>query len=269
MRPSVPLVGALLWCALAVPGTAGAQDMLNNTPDYIGAWNHAHLMRHRGGDDASARTSRAEVEARTRADVERRLVYRSTPAVTARVHAAFADYLGGGRADTSTWPGLLRTIARDNPPGSPFARTLGRRFGADRAAVLATLRSGAAQAELRKGLAAAGRSDTNLLDVHASFLMLSWMVANGEDAVRNPNAAFDGIQRQLVAQRADDAGGVDATLQEAAETMALLDVMLNVAWFDAPPAERQVLQRGVAALGRRLGMDYTALGLTSSGFRTL
>lgn len=255
--------------AFASPGPVHAQDMLNNTPDYIGAWNHAHIMRHRAEDGRASRESQSQVAARQRASVVRQLEYRSAPRVTARVQAAFADYLGGGRGERSTWPALLRALARDNPPGSPFAQALGRRFGDDRASVLAALQSGAAQAELRKGLAAAGRSDENLLDVHASFLMISWIVANGEDAVRNPNAAFDGIQTQLVAQRADDAGGDDATLQEAAETMALLDVMLNVAWFGATPAERPVLQRGAAALGRRLGMDYTRLGLTSSGFRAL
>lgn len=258
----------VLGIACLAPGTATSQDMLNNTPDYIGAWNHAHIMRHRG-DTARARESQSDIAARNRSSVERQLRYSASPRVTARVHAAFADYLGGGRGDRAHWPALLRAVARDSPPGSPFAQALGRRFGADHAAILATLQSGAAQAELRKGLAAAGRSDDRLLDVHASFLLLSWMVANGETAVRNPNAAFDGIQQQLVAQHVDDAGGDDATLQEAAETMALLDVMLNVAWFDATPAETRVLQSGVASLGRRLGMDYTRLGLTASGFRTL
>ena len=254
---------------LAVSGAAAAQDMLNNTPDYIGAWNHAHIMRHPGDSARTSRESQSQREARDRAAVVHQLAYRSSPRVTARVHTAFADYLGGAGSDRAGWPALLRAVAQDNPPGSPFAEVLGRRFGDNRSKIFATLQSGAAQAELRKGLAAAGRSDKNLLDVHASFLMISWIIANGEEAVRNPNAAFEGIQAQLVAQRADDAGGDDATLQEAAETMALLDVMFNVAWFGATPAEQQILQRGVAALGRRLGMDYTRLGLTASGFRSL
>lgn len=269
MRTIRGVVFALAALLAAASGAASAQDMLNNTPDYIGAWNHAHIMRHHGDRAGASRESQSQVAARERATVVRQLAYRSSPRVTARVQSAFADYLGGGRGDRSGWPALLRAVAQDNPPGSPFAQALGRRFGDDRAKILATLQSGAAQAELRKGLAAAGRSDQNLLDVHASFLMISWIVANGEDAVRNPNAAFDGLQAQLVAQRADDAGGNDATLQEAAETMALLDVMFNVAWFGATPAERQVMQRGVAALGRRLGLDYTRLGLTPSGFRSL
>ncbi|WP_337243316.1 hypothetical protein [Luteimonas sp. gir] len=263
-------MAAMLMTALIVAsGGAMGQDMINNTPDYIGAWNHAHIMRYRDRSEQPTGPSRSEIAEQQRESVERALAYRSVPQVTRRVNEAFADYLAGVRQPEASLPPLLRAVAQDNPAGSEFAQILARRFGADRSQIIATLERGDAQQELRRGFRQAGKSDRSLIDLHASFLMTSWVVANGRDSVRNPNQAFSGIQEQLIAQRADDADGRDAVLQEAAETMALMNVMINSAWFGGSARDKRVLQDGVVKMGRRLGMDYTRMGLTSTGFRAL
>src|SRR3546814_2328444 len=138
--------GALLFPARA----AHAQDMINNLPDYTGAWLMADLMQRRGRDpeeesrkpakedrkmEEPDRQEAAKPPAPDAETILRQAAYVPSAEVGAALDDAFAGFLAGQRPDASS-PGLLRALAQDNPAGSPFLDLLaGGLGGGDRDAL--------------------------------------------------------------------------------------------------------------------------------------
>ena len=289
MRLPIPIVLlALAFAPAAGLGDARAQDMINNTPDYIGAWYLGDIMRYRGDEDEGRKKTRQPDEDRKMSVEEeqpsgsgvapstllKQATYAPSKQVTAALDAAFAGFLAGGQRTGASSPGLLRALAMDNPPGSPFARLLAKRLGGGtQEEILRTLEAGKLQHEYAQWLSSMGYSDTNLFDVHTAFLMHSWAIANKGTMTADSNAAFRAVRDELVEmQSGPDAPRTMATSnakkQEEAQSFALLTALLVSAWQEADAQDKSVLRAGVASLGRRIGIDYGKVVLTSDGFST-
>lgn len=278
---------ALTLSPAAWPGAVAAQDMLNNTPDYIGAWYLGDIMRYRGDEDEGARKSRQPDEARSMNTEKRkpadsgispsallkRATYTPSKQVSDRLDAAFAAFLAGQGADAAS-PGLLRALAMDNPPGSPFARLLAARLGGgSRQELMHALETGTLQHDYAQWLASMGYSEKNLFDVHTAFLMHSWAIANKGTMTADSNAAFRAVRDELVEMQSGPNAprtitDSNAKKQEEAQSFALLTALLVDAWQQADAREKTVLRSGVASLGRRIGIDYGKVVLTRNGFST-
>ena len=277
-----------LGASLLPARAAHAQDMINNLPDYTGAWLMADLMQRRGRDseptsrkpakedrkmEAPARQAAAKPQAPDAETILRQAVYVPSAKVEAMLDDAFAGLLAGQRTDASS-PGLLRALAEDNPAGSPFLDLLARGLGGgDRDALRAALQRGELQQSYAQWLSSMGYTDRNLFDVHAAFLMHSWAIANNGVITRDSKAAFDAVREELaeLQARADAPRRLsrsDARKQEEAQSFALLTALLVSAWADADAREKIVLGNGVNALGRRIGIDYAAVTLTEDGFES-
>lgn len=277
-------LGASLFPARA----AHAQDMINNLPDYTGAWLMADLMQRRGRDpEETSRKDRQEERKVEQPDrqaaakppapdaetILRQAAYVPSAKVEATLDDAFAGFLAGQRPDASS-PGLLRALAEDNPAGSPFLDLLaGGLGGGDRDALRAALQRGELQHSYAQWLSSMGYTDRNLFDVHAAFLMHSWAIANNGVMTRDSKAAFGAVREELAELQAGaDAPRTlsrsDARKQEEAQSFALLTALLVSAWADADAREKIVLANGVSALGRRIGIDYAAVTLTEDGFES-
>jgi hypothetical protein len=197
--------------------------------------------------------------------------YTPSKQVTDTLDAAFAEFLAGQRTGAFS-PGLLRALAMDNPPGSPFARLLAERLGGGtREEILHALESGPLQREYAQWLSSMGYSETNLFDVHTAFLMHSWAIANTGTMTADSDAAFRAVRDELVDMQAGpDAPRTMATSnakkQEEAQSFALLTALLVDAWQEADAQDKAVLRAGVSALGRRIGIDYGKVVLTGNGF---
>lgn len=265
-----------------------AQDMINNLPDYTGAWLMADLMQRRGRDpdeasrepakedrkmEEPARQAAAKPQAPDAETILRQAAYVPSAEVEATLDDAFAGFLAGQRPGASS-PGLLRALAEDNPAGSPFLELLaGGLGGGDRDTLHTALQRGELQQSYAQWLSSMGYTDRNLFDVHAAFLMHSWAIANNGVMTRDSKAAFGAVRQELVElQRDADAPRTlsrsDARKQEEAQSFALLTALLVSAWAEADARERIVLSNGVNALGRRIGIDYAAVELTEDGFRS-
>lgn len=286
MRPMTSAAIALaLLSAAAAPGTARAQDMINNLPDYTGAWYLGHIMQYRGEEDDEARPAKKPRDAKPApgakeetpmpevdpAELLEQASYTPSPAVTAKIDAAFADYLAGQPPDARSSE-LLRALAMDSPAGSPFARLLAGALDAGtRADILGKLEAGGLQHDYARWLSSMGYSERNLFDVHTAFLMHSWAVANGGVMTADSRDAFAAVRGELVALQArPDAPRLisrdDARKQREAQSFALLTALLVSAWDRADAGDKAVLRKGVAALGRRIGVDYGKVALTGDGF---
>jgi hypothetical protein len=256
--------------ALTRPAPAPAQDMINNLPDYTSAWVMGDLMQRRGRDFEAEASHRPQPKSRKAtpapaarpqtdaAGLLRRAAYQPSPRVQSKLEAAFAAYLAG-RPTGAAAPALLRALSADSPPGSPFSR------------LLAPQMSGELQGDYARWLSSTGHSERNLFDVHTAFLMHAWAIANGGVMIADNRTAFDAIRDDLVAlQLRSDTPALlvrsDAAKQEEAQSFALFTALLVSAWSHADAQDRIVLRRGVAALGRRIGVDFTKVRLTSSGF---
>jgi hypothetical protein len=271
MRSPLSLfAGLTAAAALALPAPAPAQDMINNLPDYTSAWVMGDLMQRRGRDfeaeagkrpQPKSRKATPSPTARPQADaaaLSRRAGYQPSASVQSKLEAAFASYLAG-RGTTAAAPALLRALSADSPPGSPFARLLARQMNGD------------LQGDYARWLSSAGHSERNLFDVHTAFLMHAWAIANGGVMIADDKSAFDAIRDDLIAlQLRSDSPALlvrsNAAKQEEAQSFALFTALLVSAWSHADAQERIVLRRGVAALGRRIGVDFTKLRLTRAGF---
>ena len=277
-----------LGASLLPARAAHAQDMINNLPDYTGAWLMADLMQRRGRDseptsrkpakedrkmEAPARQAAAKPQAPDAETILRQAVYVPSAKVEAMLDDAFAGLLAGQRTDASS-PGLLRALAEDNPAGSPFLDLLARGLGGgDRDALRAALQRGELQQSYAQWLSSMGYTDRNLFDVHAAFLMHSWAIANNGVMTRDSKAAFGAVREELAElQAGTDAPRTlsrsDARKQEEAQSFALLTALLVSAWAEADARGKIVLSNGVNALGRRIGIDYAAVTLTEDGFQS-
>lgn len=285
VNPAAAIALSMLLSATAAPGAARAQDMINNLPDYTGAWYLGDIMRYRGEEDDEARPARKQRDAKPvsrqeeeasmpqvdPAELLEQASYTPSRAVTAKIEAAFADYLAGKPPDARS-PELLRALAMDNPAGSPFARLLAGALDAGaRADILGKLESGGLQQDYARWLSSMGYSDRNLFDVHTAFLMHSWAVANGGVMTADSRDAFAAVRGDLLALQArPDAPRLisrdDARKQQEAQSFALLTALLVSAWERADAGDKAVLRTGVSALGRRIGVDYGKVSLTRDGF---
>jgi hypothetical protein len=273
MRSTLSLgIGMAVLVSLATPTPAPAQDMINNLPDYTSAWVMGDLMQRRGRDfdgRSTSKTSKAPSRPRSKAaDLERLATYTPSAAVESRVDDAFASYLAG-RSPASP-PMLLRALAVDSPPGSPFARLLAVKLGSGGDAIRTQLQRGQLQSDYARWLTTMGYSDRNLFDVNTAFLMHSWSIANNGVTTRYPKITFGAVRDDLAARQdsARLAGRGNAQKQEEAQSFALFTALLVSAWQDADPRQRAVLRNGVAALGRRIGVDYTQVKLSAGGFQS-
>lgn len=288
MNPAAAIALSLLLSAAgaAAPGTARAQDMINNLPDYTGAWYLGHIMQYRGDEDDEARPAKQQPDAKKAAPVGKeepsmpevdpgellaQATYTPSQRMTAKIDAAFADYLGGQQPAAQSSE-LLRALAMDNPPGSPFARLLAGAVGAGTPVeILHELESGGLQHDYARWLSSMGYSDRNLFDVHTAFLMHSWAVANGGIMTADSRDAFAAVRGDLLdLQSRPGAPRLisrdDARKQQEAQSFALLTALLVSAWERADAGDKAVLSTGVAALGRRIGVDYGKVALTRDGF---
>ncbi len=191
---------------------------------------------------------------------------------------------------------LARAVSRAAPPGVAdgdvavleFARSAAvtrreqdaaalhfRRAGAAEAGeVEQRIRSGAMLREFDRLLANNGHSPTNLADVLAAYLVLSWEVVNDRDATRMPDG-MRAVRRQLMAPLAalpSIAAMDDAAKQAQAERTAYL-ALAAVAAHRAlksgdDPAQLASLRANVRKSLLRSGVDLEALELTADGFRT-
>jgi len=289
-RLLVPVAALVFGCgATLLPARAvRAQDMINNLPDYTSAWYLGDIMQRRGRDDTPGKPAHEEARkvdeqhkhatstkppAPDAATILRQAAYVPSAKVEATLDAAFASFLSGQRPDASS-PGLLRALAEDNAPGSPFLRQLtGGLGGGDRDALLATLRRGELQQDYAQWLSSMGYSETNLFDVHAAFLMHTWAIANNGVMTGDSKSAFGAVREELVSlQTRPDAprslSRSDGRKQEEAQSFALVTALLVSAWQNADAREKAVLRNGVKALGRRIGIDYAAVTLTPDGFES-
>ncbi len=287
MRSWVPVAALALGCGMALfPSRAAlAQDMINNLPDYTSAWYLGDIMQRRGRDDdapdkpAREEAKKVEKQHATRpsapdpATILRQASYVPSADVETALDAAFAGFLAGQRPDAAS-PGLLRALAQDNAPGSPFLHQLGKALGGGgEDALLAALRRGELQQDYAQWLSSMGYSDTNLFDVHAAFLMHTWAIANNGVMTRDSKSAFGAVREELVnLQARPDAprslSRSNDRKQEEAQSFALATALLVSAWQNADAREKAVLREGVRALGRRIGIDYGAVTLTADGFES-
>ena len=287
MRLSVAVAALAFGCGTVLfpVRAARAQDMINNLPDYTSAWYLGDIMQRRGRDDDDTpdkptreEAGKVEKQQATRpgpdaATILRQASYVPSADVEAALDADFAGFLAGQRPDASS-PGLLRALAQDNAPGSPFLRQLGEGLGGGgEEALLAALRRGELRQDYAQWLSSMGYSDTNLFDVHAAFLMHTWAIANNGVMTRDSKSAFGAVREELVdLQARPDAprslSRSNDRKQEEAQSFALVTALLVSAWQKADAREKTVLRDGVRALGRRIGIDYSAVTLTADGFES-
>lgn len=271
MHPILSLaVGAAALTSLIAPAPVLAQDMINNLPDYTSAWVMGDLMQRRGrdfGDDAGAGGRKGKTRPHDDGNgLEKQATYAPSAAIRSRVDDAFAGYLSG--QPVASAPMLLRALAADSPPGSPFARLLAAELGSGEEAIRRQLQQGQLQSDYARWLASMGYSDRNLFDVNTAFLMHSWSIANGGVTTGYPKITFRVVRDDLVAQQDPGrmAGRTNVQKQEEAQSFTLFTALLVSAWEDADAHERTVLSDGVAALGRRIGIDYMRVRLSPDGF---
>ena len=263
-------VGSALVITPAISPAALAQDMINNLPDYTGAWVMGDLMQRRGRDNGGADgRSKAPPRPESReARLERQATYTPSAKVRSNVESAFAAYLGGKQPESA--PMLLRALAADSPPGSPFVRLLAATLGNSEDAIRRQLEIGTLQGDYSDWLASMGYSDRNVFDVNTAFLMHSWSIANGGVTTRYPKITFRVVRDDLIAQqdpaRLGERG--NTRKQEEAQSFALFTAALVSAWADGDARERAILSDGVAALGKRIGIDYERVTLSAEGFET-
>jgi len=263
-RPAFPIAVSTVGLAiLATP--APAQDMINNLPDYTGAWVMGDLMQRRGRDDGE-QPQRPRSKPPARPSLVSQASYTPSPAVEAKLETAFASYLAG--QPPASAPMLLRALAADSPPGSPFTRLLAAQLGTDRARIADALKRGELQRDYGRWLSSMGYSERNLFDVNTAFLMHSWSIANNGVTTAYPKVTFREVRDDLIAQQDPQriAGRSNLQKQEEAQSFALLTALLVSAWQDAGTQDRAVLRQGVAALGRRIGIDYLRVRLSAEGF---
>lgn len=271
IRPVLSLTTCMIALPMLVPvfvmpAPAFAQDMINNLPDYTGAWVMGDLMQRRGRDfgDKSDKKSRKAPD--PEAVLNKQATYSPSAAVRSKVEGAFTSYLAGKRPASA--PVLLRALAEDSPPGSAFTRLLAGVMGSGEAAIRAKIKQGELQSDYGSWLKSMGYSDRNLFDVNTAFLMHSWSIANGGVTTRYPKITFSTVRDDLMEQqdRARMAGRSNALKQEEAQSFALFTALLVSAWEKADKRERAVLSSGVAELGKRIGVDYRRVSLSVEGF---
>lgn len=146
-----------------------------------------------------------------------------------------------------------------------------RRSGGGSGALEARIRSGAMLDGFDALLRRNGYSPTNLGDVLAAYLVLSWEVANGRDATAQPEG-MRAVRRQLAGPLARVEGITaldDAARQGQAERsayLALLAAALNQSLASGTdPARLAELRRSVRQGMLGSGIDLTALELTRDG----
>lgn len=263
---SIPVAALILTLVPPAP----AQDMINNLPDYTSAWVMGDLMQRRGRD-FGGKTHGKKPHAPSKpghagAKAAKQASYTPSAAVLAKVNRAFASYLAGRRPANASL--LVRALAADSPPGSPFARLLAGDLGRGEDAIRRRLQGGTLQRDYARWLATMGYSDRNLFDVHTAFLMHGWSIANGGVATPYPKITFREVRDDLIAGQDPRrlAGRSNVQKQEEAQSFALLTALLVSAWQEGDAQERATLRRGVAALGKRIGIDFARVSLSPEGF---
>jgi hypothetical protein len=216
-------------------------------------------QREASGEDAAASTSDARAQGLAALD------FQPSPAVTARVNRALADVLAGREpGGASGAVEVLGAVVRDDPR---LRELLASQLGGDRAAIVAALDTGVLHRRHSERLAARGYSAHNVADVNNAFLIHAWGFLHG------PGFDVDGL---YAAQRARSRKALAATgappamsgeaKQDLAETLALLQMLSGAAWSRHPdPADRAVLQEGLAGVARLLGVDLHAARATAQG----
>ena len=269
-RPILSLAACLaavpMLATFAMPTSASAQDMINNLPDYTGAWVMGDLMQRRGRDFGDKTGKKSPKAPDPQAILTKQATYTPSAAVRSKVDGAFASYLGGQKPASA--PMLLRALAADNPPGSAFTRLLAAELGSGKDAIRSKLKQGQLQSDYGSWLKSMGYSDRNLFDVHTAFMMHSWSIANGGIRTRYPKITFRTVRDDLVEQQDPKRmeGRSNAVKQEEAQSFALFTALLVSAWDGADKRERAVLSSGVAELGKRIGVDYRRVRLSAEGF---
>jgi|GEM_PF-4767735 len=279
------LIGIIiLTFSMSAINKVHAQDMLNNTPDYVGAWYLGHIMRHRGKTGKGTRTKtkpkkrtpskaeqKASAERHKRATLAKQAVYTPSKWWTNSVNTSFADFLSGKRDAKA--PELLRALAMDNSAKSKFVHLLAATVGKDRNTILHQLKTGPLQRDYGKWLASMGYSDKNLLDVHTAFLMHAWAIANNGVITKDYKAAFTSIRNHLLdvqmdLEKSPLAERTNNQKHEEAQSFALFTALLVSAWQEnkSDKDDKAVLINGTNALGRRIGIDFKKVNLTKDGF---
>lgn len=267
IRPILSLaVGMAALPMFAIPTPAFAQDMINNLPDYTSAWVMGDLMQRRGRDSGDKADRKSRKAPDPQAILTTQATYTPSATVRSKVDGAFTSYLAGQRPASA--PVLLRALAEDSPPGSAFARLLAAELGNGEDAIRRQLQQGQLQSDYGRWLTSMGYSDRNLFDVNTAFLMHSWSIANGGVRTRYPKITFGTVRDDLMNQQDPGrmAGRSNALKQEEAQSFALFTALLVSAWENADTRERSVLSRGVAELGKRIGIDYRRVRLSADGF---
>jgi len=285
LRCKKALIGiTIITLAIGATSNVRAQDMLNNTPDYVGAWYLGHIMRYKGKTSKGKTQKTAKKPAKKappkntdsyshkRAALAKQAVYTPSKWWTNSVNTSFADFLSGKRDAKA--PELLRALGMDNPAKSSFVHLLAVQLGKDRASILHQLQTGTLQQDYGKWLASMGYSNKNLLDVHTAFLMHAWAIANDGVMTKDHKAAFTSIRNHLldVQMNLDKSPLADHTnnqKQEEAQSFALFTALLVRAWQESKTghkSDKAVLSSGINTLGRRIGIDFKKVKLTKDGF---
>lgn len=193
------------------------------------------------------------------------LDFQPSAAVTARVNRALADVLTGRDPGGASGAAVvLGAVLRDD---HRLRGLLASQLGGERAAIVAALDSGVLQRRYAERLAGRGYSAHNVADVNNAFLIHAWGVLHG------PGVDVDGLyaaQRARSRKALAESGGAPAMSGEAkqdlAETLALLQMLSGAAWSRHPdPADRAVLQEGLAGMARLLGLDLRRARATEEG----
>lgn len=150
-----------------------------------------------------------------------------------------------------------------------------RRAGGGKAgAVERGIRSGATLREFDRLLQRNGYSPTNLGDVLAAYVVLSWEVVNDRDATHTP-AGMRAVRRQLagpLASMASVAAMDPAARQAQAERTAYLALAAVAAHralkSGSDPAQLASLRSNVRRSFLRSGLDLSRLDLTADGLLT-
>lgn len=135
------------------------------------------------------------------------------------------------------------------------------------------IRSGAMLRDFDRLLAANGHSPTNLGDVLAAYMVLSWEVVNDRDATRMPQG-MRAVRRQLIGALAGvpSIAAMDAAARQAqAERTAYLALAAVAAHralkSSGDTTQLASLRASVRQSMLRSGIDLEALELTQDGFR--
>lgn len=142
-----------------------------------------------------------------------------------------------------------------------------------RATILRELNSGVVQAEFARQLRAARMTPHDMADVMTGFLVTTWEVASGKDAVPQVlgyNALRNALRAEMAADPAWKALS-SAQKQDAAETMTVL-AMLALATRESlalhkDQARQEQLRAGVRdAVQAVYGVDLSSVEFTQAGF---